>query len=460
MAEEATLQEEVIQKTKKLLEEIESIEPKFGKMDEKYTNKFDELQIKFDTISTEHTETKEKLEKNQKELDQVKSYMNNPVANSNEKTCDYKDSAYSKLVRAYLKKGMNLTDEERKENIHQLYENEFRNVPEEEKNSIFNILLEDSNKEQGFYIKEYKALRTDVNPDGGYLTDRPQRASEFSKIVFETSRVREISSVINTSSLQYEVIIDDNRLGNANWADETAPVTETPTSRIGVVKIDLHEQVVQPLVTNKNLDDKGNDVERFLNEKITQEFSLSENTSFITGNGVNKPKGILSYDAWSQNGTYERYKIEQINLGADGGVTVDGLLDIETSLKPDYLNEAIWIMSRRTWREVRKLADGVGNFLLNREGLLEGFQKRLLGYPVVLMEDMPNIIDNSGNPVVGALSIAFGNFKKSYTIIDRFGTRVLRDPYTAKPYVKFYARKYVGGGVTNFDSIKIGKASA
>jgi len=176
----------------------------------------------------------------------------------------------------------------------------------------------------------------------------------------------------------------------------------------------------------------------------------TENTAFVTGDGAQKPKGFMAYAAWTTNGTYERNKLEQINSGTSAVIKADGLIELQNSLKEVYQAGAIFLMKRSTFGAVAKLKNGNGDYLLNSMMLPQGATTTLLGKPVVFADDIAAASANS-------LSIAYGNFGVGYTIADRMGIRVLRDPYTSKPYIKFYTTKRVGGAVTNYEAIKIQK---
>jgi HK97 family phage major capsid protein len=289
---------------------------------------------------------------------------------------------------------------------------------------------------------EKKALSVGADADGGYLVT-PQMSEKISKYVFESSPMRRIASVTTVSSDSLEVI-EDNDEAAASWASsESASVSDSDTPQINKISIDAHELVAQPKATQKLIDDSSIDVEAWLTEKLTEVFSRKENTAFIGGSGSGQPKGILSYTAGTGAG-----EIEQIDTGSDGAITADSLIDLYYALKDEYANNASFLMSRATAKSVRLLKNATTGEYIWQPGLQAGAPDTLMGVPVEMASDMPAIASDS-------LSIAVGDFKRAYQIVDRTGIRILRDPYTEKPFVKFYTTKRVGGGVVNFDAIKI-----
>jgi HK97 family phage major capsid protein len=206
----------------------------------------------------------------------------------------------------------------------------------------------------------------------------------------------------------------------------------------------VHELYAQPKATQKLIDDAAIDIEAWLADKVSTIFAKKENTAFISGDGVGKPRGILTYSDGTSWGT-----IEQVASGSSGAVTADKLLELYYSLKEDYAVNATFLMNRSTVEAVRQLKDNTNQYLWS-PGLHLGAPDTLLGVPVYQAADMPV-------PAADSLSIACGDFKSAYQIVDRTGVRVLRDPFTDKPFVKFYSTKRVGGDVINFEAIKLMK---
>jgi HK97 family phage major capsid protein len=243
-----------------------------------------------------------------------------------------------------------------------------------------------------------------------------------------------------------ELIADENQAG-FGWVAEQDSRTETTTPDISKRVIHAHEMYAEPRATQKLLDDAGFDVEGWLGRKVSNRFARAEATAFVTGSGVGQPRGFTTYPTGTSTG-----QIEQINSGAASALTADGIFDLVYSLKSPYLMNSRFMMARLTIRDVRKLKDGEGRYLW--EPIFKvGEPASLVGYPLHQADDMPAV--SAGNE-----AIVFGDMKTAYTIVDRKGIRVLRDPYTAKPYIKFYTTRRVGGDVVNFEAIKLQTISA
>lgn len=293
---------------------------------------------------------------------------------------------------------------------------------------------------------EAKTMYVGSDPDGGYFVT-PARSSRMLSIIYESSPMREMATIetIGTDSIEYPIDEDE---GDAGWVGETEVRTGNGgTPQIGVQKINVHEIYAKPKATTKLLEDASVDVGAWLERKIGEKFARAEATGFVTGDGLKKPRGFLTYSNGTTRGT-----LEQINSGSAAAVTFDGLIRVVGSLKEPYHPGAQWLMRRATEMEVMLLKDGNGQYLW-RPSLEAGKPSTLLGYTVRHAADMSALAAN-------ALAMAFGNFKAGYTIVDRLGVSVLRDPYSSKPFVEFYARKRVGGDVTNFEAIKIHKIAA
>lgn len=290
------------------------------------------------------------------------------------------------------------------------------------------------------------ALSTGSDPDGGYMV--PTESSDrIIEKVFETSALRSYATVETISGKELILPRDEGEFGYG-WAGETEAPSETTTSQFGESKIAVHEMYAEPRVTQQMLEDGGFDIEGWINRKVGARFGRVEAAAFFNGNGVNKPRGLLTYDAGTSN-----KQIEQINSGAAAAVTADGIYDLVFSLKDFYTANARFMMKRTTVRDVLKLKDGDGQYMWQMGDIRNGQPSTLLGYEVVRAEDMPTV-------EASALAMAFGDFSAAYTIVDRLGITLLRDPYTAKPYTKFYTRRRVGGDVVNFEAVKLQKIAA
>jgi len=299
---------------------------------------------------------------------------------------------------------------------------------------------------------EKKTLSVGSDPDGGYFVS-PQLSNRIVTRMFETSPIRALATIENISTDSFEILSDHNTGVSGGWTGETSTRSTTSTPQIGKITIPTREQYAMPAATQKLLEDAAVDVESWLARKSADILSRTENTAFVSGTGVAQPTGFLSYTAWTTQGTYEYGKIEQRNSGANGSFTFDNLIDLQQDLKEIYRRGAVWLMKRSTLASALKLKNATTNeYLLNDLRTINGTDFNLLGNPVKLADDMPVAATNS-------LSIAFGDFGAGYTIVDRVGISVLRDPFSSKPNVLFYTRKRVGGGVVDFDAIKLLKLS-
>lgn len=305
----------------------------------------------------------------------------------------------------------------------------------------------------GSSLEEIKSLSVGSDADGGYAVT-PDMSGRIASLVYETSPMRQVANVVTIGTDALEGF-NDLTEATSGWVGEIDERGETSSPKIGEWRIPVHEQYAEPRATQKLLDDAMFDVEAYLAGKIAERLSRMENTAFVNGDGIKKPRGFLTYAAGTPSASGFNV-IEQIKSGAAGGFDSsnpgDSLISLVYSLKSPYRENAVFMMNRDSLAEVRKLKDENGNYLWQPD-----FQQRqggtLLGFNVVEAEDMPSISS-------GSLSIAFGDFNAGYQIVDRQGIRILRDSFTAKPYVKFYTTKRVGGDVINFEAIKLMAFSA
>ena len=297
---------------------------------------------------------------------------------------------------------------------------------------------------------EVRAMSTDSDPDGGYLV-RPEFANFVVSRAFETSPIRQIANVQRGSSKSLTVLIDDQEAA-ASWTAEDGAASNSTTPQVGELEIFAHKVDSEPQATVEMLEDAFLDVEMWLQDKVADKLARTENTAFVTGNGVGQPKGFMSHSNWAVAGTYERNKVEQLALGATATLTADGLIGLQNGLKEVYQPNATWLMKRTTFGAALKLK-GSDNYFFSPTLLRDGqAQLQLLGKDVRFCDDIAAVAAN-------ALAIAYGDFRQGYTVYDRRGILVIRDNLTNKGRVKFYVAKRVGGHVTNFDAIKIGKVA-
>ncbi|RDW12202.1 phage major capsid protein [Paracoccus thiocyanatus] len=293
---------------------------------------------------------------------------------------------------------------------------------------------------------EGKAMTT--TSDGGFLV-APTVAMQVQEALNVTASLRRVANVVAVESASYEVLVDMGDIAHG-WATEAAAQAETGTPSVQRVVIPVHELSAMPKASQRLLDDAAFDVETWLAGRIAEKFARAEATAFISGDGVNKPRGILTH-AKAPNGSATNVQIGTIPSGGTGDFAAtnpaNALIDLVYALGAQYRANASFVMNSKTAAAVRKMRDADGRFLW-ADSLAMGQPAQLLGYPVLVCEDMPDIAQ-------GSHSIGFGDFRSAYTIVERPDLRVLRDPFSAKPHVLFYATKRVGGGVTDARAVKL-----
>jgi HK97 family phage major capsid protein len=300
---------------------------------------------------------------------------------------------------------------------------------------------------------EGKALNTQVSAEGGYLVD-PQTSEAIRGVLKATASIRQIANVVNVEATTYDVLVDHSEMGSG-WASETANLTETATPQIDRISIPLHELSAMPKASQRLLDDSAFDIEGWLAQRIADKFARAEAAAFVTGDGLDKPKGFLTH-AKVANGAWAWGGLGYVATGNDGDFATtnasDAVVDLVYALDAEYRANGAFVMNSKTAGAVRKMKDADGRFLWS-DSLQAGEPARLMGYPVLIAEDMPDIAS-------GTYAVAFGDFKYGYTVAERPDLRVLRDPFSAKPHVLFYASKRVGGDVSDFAAIKLLKFAA
>lgn len=289
-----------------------------------------------------------------------------------------------------------------------------------------------------------KALSVGTDSNGGFLVPN-ELAKMIVEIVNESSPMRELATVETISSDALDLVQDPNDFGAA-WGDETTDRSsvDSTTPALSRLSIATFEMYSQPKATQKLIDDGSINIEQWIAQKVADKFARLEATSFITGDGTTMPQGILSLPAGTTFGT----QIEQKTTGVSAAITADSLIQLYYALKDEYAKRATFLMHRTTVQAVRLLKEATTNQYLWQPGLTAGTPDSLLGVPVKIAADMPV-------PAASSLSVALGDFKRGYLIVDRVGIRTLRDPFTAKPFVKFYTTRRVGGVVMNTEAVKI-----
>jgi HK97 family phage major capsid protein len=300
----------------------------------------------------------------------------------------------------------------------------------------------------GLKTLEAKALSAGSGPDGGYLVpDVVER--EVLRRLSAISPIRSIASVRVISGGHYKRAFSTTGAA-AGWVGETAPRPQTAASTLAEMSYPAMELYAMPAATQTLLDDAIVDIGQWIADEVDTAFAEQEGSAFVVGDGVNKPKGFIAEDT-VDNGAWTWGKLGFVPTGAAGAFPganpSDVLISLIYALKAGYRQNASFVMNRKVQAAIRKFKDGQGNYLWQPPASA-GQPATLMGFPVVEAEDMPDMAANS-------LSLAFGDFRRGYLVVDRAGVRVLRDPYSAKPYVLFYTTKRVGGGVQDYDAIKL-----
>jgi HK97 family phage major capsid protein len=298
--------------------------------------------------------------------------------------------------------------------------------------------------ERDILEQHQKALSVDSDPDGGYLVT-PQQSARIIEVVYETSPMRQVATVETISTDALEGLFDGDEAAAA-WVAERGSRAETATPQLGQWRIPTHELYANPRATQKLLDDSAVDIEAWISRKVADKFARTENLAFVNGNGVGQPRGFTTYADGTTRGTIER--IPSLDAAT---IAAEGIYNIIYALKAAYRPGSVWVMNRATVGVIRTIRDESGGAGTGQFMWAPGFGNQpatLAGYPIVEFEDMADIAG-------GAVVAGFGNFRQGYTIVDRLGIRILRDPYSAKPHVEFYTTKRVGGDVLNFEAFKL-----
>ncbi len=297
---------------------------------------------------------------------------------------------------------------------------------------------------------EAKALSSVTSPDSGYLVP-PETEAAIGTRLRIVSPIRGIAGVRTVSSNAYRKPFATTGF-ETGWVGETEARPETDTPTLVELEYPVMELYAMPAATAAMLDDTAIDIDQWIAGEVEMSLAEQESAAFVSGDAVKKPKGFLSYAtvaeaswAWGSIG----YLVTSASGAFAASNASDVLVDTIYALKAGYRQNAHWVMNRKTQGVIRKLKDADGHYLWAPPATASG-RATIMNFPVAEAEDMPDISANS-------LSIAFGDFSRGYLIVDRQGVRVLRDPYSQKPYVLFYTTKRVGGGVQDFDAIKLVK---
>ncbi|MEN9683366.1 MAG: hypothetical protein RLZZ427_1117 [Pseudomonadota bacterium] len=300
---------------------------------------------------------------------------------------------------------------------------------------------------------ELKSISGVVTADGGFAVPREIDALIAAQLKL-ISPIRSIAQVVQTGTAGYRKLVTTGSSASG-WVSEVTARPDTATLKFNEIVPPMGELYANPSASQAMLDDAQFDLEGWLANEIAMEFARAEGAAFINGTGTNQPKGFLA--APNSNVTDPTRPFGTLQFIASGNASAFDtapelkLIDLVHSLKAGHRQGAVFVMNSKTLATVRKFKAADGSFLW-QQGVLEGTPARLLGYPVIEAEDMPDIAAN-------ALPIAFGNFRNGYLIAERKATTILRDPFTNKPFVNFYATKRIGGQVLDSDAIKLLKIS-
>lgn len=297
--------------------------------------------------------------------------------------------------------------------------------------------------------KANAAMQTGSQPDGGYLIT-PDKSGRLVQLVYEQSPIRQLASVqvIGTDALEGVLDLEE---GDAGWVGETETRTDSNTPKLGEWRIPVQEVYAMPKTTQRSLDDAARDLEGWLVEKGAARMARMEGAASVSGDGNKRWAGIIPYANASKPTASNWKRIEFIKSGTSAGFgttgAADKIIDVIQALKTIYRPGAVFFANSLTIGAARKIKNSNGEYVFQPD-MVNGFNGRLCGYPLVDFADMPDLAADS-------YSMGFGNLREGYQIVDRLGVRVLRDPVTTKGYVKFYMTKRSGGDVVNFEAIKL-----
>ncbi len=302
-------------------------------------------------------------------------------------------------------------------------------------------------KEEGLSELQQKALQTTVDSDGGFAVPEELDRTILT-LLRDVSPMRQVCGQMTIGTADYKKLVGLGGAGSG-WVGETDARPDTGTPTLAQIAAVMGEIYANPKATQTSLDDLFFDAESWLNGEVAREFSEREGAAFLTGDGTLKPKGLLAYAmALTDDKTRAFGTLQKIKSGTAGDFDADDLLKLVYSLKAGYRPGANWMMPTMTLFKVRTFKDATSGAYIWQPGLQAGQPSSLLGYGIAENEDMPAV-------AADANAVVFADFKRAYTIVDRLGTRVLRDPYTNKPNVSFYTTKRVGGMLTDSNAAKV-----
>ena len=299
----------------------------------------------------------------------------------------------------------------------------------------------------GLIDLEAKSLSAGSDPDGGYLVPE-ETEIEIGRLLSNASPIRAIADVRQVSSSVYKKPFTIAGAATG-WVGETAARPETTSPTLAELQFPAMELYAMPAATQSLLDDSAVNIDQWIAEEVRTVFAEQESTAFVSGDGVNKPRGFLDYPT-VDDASWSWGNLGYLATGVAGDFPAtdpsDILIDLIYSTKAGYRQNAHWLMNRKVQGDIRKIKDADGNYIWQPASSADG-KATLMNFPIAEAEDMPDKAADS-------FSVAFGDFRRGYLIVDRVGIRVLRDPFSSKPFVLFYTTKRVGGGVQNFEALK------
>lgn len=302
----------------------------------------------------------------------------------------------------------------------------------------------------GLFDLEAKAMSIGSNPDGGYLVPA-ETETEIGRLLSNASPMRAISDVRQVSAAVYKKPFAITGAASG-WVGETAARPETASATLAELQFPTMELYAMPAATQALLDDSVVNLDQWIAQEVQTVFAEQESLAFVTGNGANRPRGFADYPKVA-DASWSWGNLGYIATGVAGAFAAsnpsDKLIDLIYAVKAGYRGNANWVMNRKTQGVIRKFKDGQGNYIWQPAATADG-KASLMNFPITESEHMPDIATD-------AYALGLGDFKQGYLIVDRVGVRILRDPYSSKPYVLFYTTKRVGGGVQNFEAIKLMK---
>ncbi len=378
----------------------------------------------------------ESMAKSQEQLQKL-SYSMPGMAASSSKALEEK---YEDALERYLKHKVRMDSELSGKMVDHIIKSEYKGLTDISEAKLRSEMLKD--------IPSNKDLQSGVNPDGGYWVI-PQRLSQMVTRIFETSPLLQLATSQPSSSKSVELVIADEEAQAQGAVGEVELPTQQATPTIGLLTIPVHRIASgRQRITQDLIDDATFDVTGWLLRLIADKLRRLLNTDMIVGTGAIRARGILTYPNVTTPGTYERGAIEQIPSGSATDYTYNGFVDLQSSVKEDYQANSVFMMKRQSFGNVLKIKSSDFVPLINANQLAESPTRIILGSPVLFADDF----DAVG---AGALAAAYGDFRKGYMVVPRFGIRILRDIFTQNPLVSFTADMRQGGDVTNYESFKI-----